>query len=143
MKVFLDSDALFALYVASDVHHKKAKQILKKLLEDKTELLTTNLVIQETATVISYRFGQKQAKDFLVRFSKIGVKQIFTNEGPTAKAWEIFKKQKKKGTSFIDCANVAFCREMKIGKIFSFDKIYKRLGLEPLNNSQKRPESSP
>lgn len=140
MKVFFDSDALFALYVASDVHHNKAKQIFKKLLEAKTELLTTNLVIQETATVISYRFGQKQANDFLTRFAKIDIKQIFVGEKPTAKAWRIFKKQRKKGTSFIDCANIAICKEMKIGMIFSFDKIYKSLGPELLDRSQKQPK---
>ena len=69
--------------------------------------------------------GQKQAKDFLNRFNKIGVKQIFVGQKLTAKTWEIFKRQKKRGTSFVDCANVAVCKEMGINKIFSFDQIYR------------------
>lgn len=125
MKVLLDSDALFALYAASDVHHDRAKEILEKLLEEKGELLVTNLVVQETGTVISHRFGQKQAKDFLNRFNKINIKQIFVDEKLTARAWRIFKSQGKKGTSFVDCANLATSRELKIQKIFSFDKFYK------------------
>ena len=130
MKVLFDSDALFALYVATDVHHQKARRIFQDLLDKKTKLWVTNLVIQEVTTVVSYRLGQKQAKDFLNRFNKIGVKQIFVDQKLTAQAWEVFKQQKKRGTSFIDCANVAVCKELKINKIFSFDQIYAKLGLK-------------
>ncbi|MDO8658237.1 MAG: hypothetical protein Q7K55_05840 [Candidatus Levybacteria bacterium] len=35
-----------------------------------------------------------------------------------------------KGTFFIDCANMAVMRYLKVTKIFSFDKIYKRNGFE-------------
>ena len=130
MGVLFDSDALFALYVATDVHHQKAKKIFQDLLDKKIELWATNLVIQEVTTVVSYRLGQKQAKDFLNRFNKIGVKQIFVGQKLTTNAWEIFRRQKKRGTSFVDCANVAVCKEMGINKIFSFDQIYNKLGLK-------------
>lgn len=96
MKILLDSDGLFALYVASDVHHLRAKRIFGKLLAEEKEFWLTNLVLQETATVMSYRFGQSQAKDFLKSFSQTGIKQLFVNEKLTMKTWEVFKKQKKR-----------------------------------------------
>lgn len=130
MKVLLDSDALFSLYVTSDVHHQNAKAIFEKLLQEKKELFITNLVLQETTTVLSYRFGQKQATDFLSRFDKTGIKQIFMGEKLTVKSWEIFKKQQKKGTSFVDCANIATYQEIKAEEIMSFDRFYQRKGLK-------------
>ena len=57
MTILLDSDTLFALYVASNIHYYKAKRIFQELLNKEKELLMTNLVVQETATAISYRFG--------------------------------------------------------------------------------------
>lgn len=128
MKILMDSDALFALYVVTDQHHQQAKQIFQKLLKQKAELITTNLVLQEAATVLSYKAGQRQACDFLQRFAKINIRPIFIREKLTAQAWKLFKKQKKKGTSFIDCANIVLCQEMKIPAIFSFDKFYFKIG---------------
>jgi hypothetical protein len=49
------------------------------------------------------------------------------------KAWYIFKQQTKKGTSFIDCANIAIYKHFKMDAIFSFDKIYKRNKIKTLS----------
>ena len=126
----MDADAFFALYVSSDLLHQGAKEIFTQFLKSKARLYTTNLVLQEVETVISYRLGQKSAKDFLKRFNKINIEMVFVNKVLTAKAWLIFKKQTKRGTSFIDCANLAIAQELKIDKIFSFDKFYQRVGLK-------------
>lgn len=134
MKILLDSDALFALYVAKDTHHQNAKRIFQRLLTAHTELWTTNLVVQETATVISFRLGQREAKKFITRLKKIDIRQASVNQKLTARSWEIFRKQKKKGTSFVDSANVAMAKEMGIKNIFSFDKIYNRMGMNLLKD---------
>lgn len=130
MKVLLDSDALFALYSASDALHLKAREIFKTFLEKEEKLLVTNLVLQETATVISYRFGQNQAIEFLNSFERSGIEQIFVGEKITLKTWKIFKEQLKKGTSFVDCANVAVYKEGAADRIMSFDKFYQKKGLK-------------
>lgn len=130
MKILLDSDALIALYSPLDALSKRAKTIYKRLLEEKAQCFITNLVLQETATVISNKFGQDQSLEFLDRVEKIDIEQIFVNEKLTIKAWQIFKSQKKKGTSFIDCANVAVYHEMGIEGMMSFDKFYQRKGLK-------------
>lgn len=132
MKVILDSDTLFALYVATDVHHQKARRIFQRLLSIQAELWVTSLVVQETATVISFRLGQKQAKEFLNRLRKIEIREMFMNQKLAAKAWQVFRKQEKKETSFVDCANIVAANQIGIKSIFSFDKIYHRMNLKPL-----------
>lgn len=126
MKILVDSDALFALYFVDDASHLKAKRILETFSRD-DDFFATNLVLQESVTVISRKLGQKQALDFLEKFKKTNVREIFTNQKLTAKAWPIFRKQTKKGTSFVDCANVVAFKELKMDKIFSFDKFYASL----------------
>lgn len=133
MKVIVDSDALFALYIASDGHHLEAKNIFRKLYKEENEFIVSNLVLQETATIISYRFGQGPAIDFLRNFEHSGIKKLFVGEKLTVKSWDIFQKQTKKETSFIDCANVVVYRETKAGLIMSFDKFYQRKGLKISN----------
>ena len=130
MRVLLDSDALLALYVADDLHNQRAKKTLQNLLRKKGELFVTNLVLQQTVTVISYRLGQKQALDFLKRFNQVDFQQVFVNKNLTAKSWQVFSKQTKKGTSFIDCTNMVVFKELNMDKIFSFDRFYSRIGLK-------------
>ena len=130
MKIVIDSDVLFALYVTSDGHHSEAGVILKKLYTEENEIIASNLVLQETATIISYRISQKQAIDFLKDFERSGIKQFFMGEKLTTKSWKIFREQAKKGTSFIDCTNVVIYQEVGAEMIMSFDKFYKRMGLK-------------
>jgi predicted nucleic acid-binding protein len=126
MKVLINSDALFALYFIDDTNHLRAKKILGAF-SIKDELFVANLVLQESVTVISRKIGQKQALDFLKKFKKTNTREIFVDRKLTAKVWRIFKKQTKKSTSFIDCANLVIAQELKIDKIFSFDKFYSKL----------------
>lgn len=124
MRILIDSDALFALYFIDDANHQKAKKILEPFSKE-DELFVANLVLQESATVISRKIGQNQALDFLKKFEKTNAREIFLDRRLTAKTWQIFKEQTKKGTSFIDCANLAIAKELKMDKIFSFDKFYR------------------
>ena len=38
--------------------------------------------------------------------------------------WKIFKRQTKKGTSFVDCANMAVIEKYKLDGIITFDEFY-------------------
>jgi predicted nucleic acid-binding protein len=122
MKILLDSDFLFALFVSNDFHHQKAKKLLEKYLNE--EIYVLNLVIQETATVLSYRFDQKVAVNFLEKIKTTPVLVINLDDKLEEKVWVVFKNQKKKGISFIDCANLALLATSQMEKILSFDKFY-------------------
>ena len=126
MKVLIDSDALYAMFLAEDSSHKAAAAAMRVFVDRHDDLYVSNLVLQEVATVLSYRFGQKIANEFIFSFEKTGFVKLFVDEGLTHQSWQLFKKQTKKGTSFVDCSNLVICREMKFEAIFSFDKFYPR-----------------
>jgi predicted nucleic acid-binding protein len=125
MRVLIDSDCLFALFIAHDPHHVMARKLFKSMSDINAELMVTNAVIQETATVLSYKIGQKESLDFLDRFSSLKIAKLTISDGVEEQALKIFKQQTKKGISFVDCANMAVLEEYKFDGILSFDRFYK------------------
>ena len=123
-RMLLDSDFLVAVFRPTDSSHHKAQEFLQKLNHQPVELWVINLVIQESTTVISYKMGMEEAKKFYL-LAKQEINQLVEIDGVLEKtAWEIFLKQTKKGTSFIDCANLACLQTYKLNKILSFDAFY-------------------
>lgn len=123
MKLGVDSDFLIALYKPLDSNHQKAVEIYKRI-QNKYTLTALNLVFQESTTVISKHIGMDNAKKFYRLISKVVDEQIFLNDELEKETWRLFLKQTKKGTSFIDCANLAFCQKYKLNGILSFDDFY-------------------
>lgn len=126
MKVLFDSDAFYALTVDTDPHHNNSKEIYSRILTKKYNLFTSSLVLHETATLLSYRINQTASFKFLQVFEKLPINTIFFDQSLESQTWQIFKQQTKKGTSFIDCSNIAIYKHFKMDYIFSFDKIYTR-----------------
>lgn len=124
MKYLVDSDFWYGLIVENDAHHRRVKQLFRKVQKGGAELLCLKLVIYETATVLSKRINQEKSLIFLKKFSNLPVTRIDIDEELESLSWEIFKKQTKKGTSFVDCANLAVWEKYKLDGILSFDKFY-------------------
>lgn len=123
-KLLLDSDFLVAIFRPSDSSYRKAQEILKKLAHRSIELWAINLVLEESTTVISYKMGMQDAKKFYLLANKEIDQIVQINTTLEKAAWEIFVKQSKKGTSFIDCANLACFQTYQLSKILSFDTFY-------------------
>jgi predicted nucleic acid-binding protein len=123
MKYLIDSDFLFGLFVLHDPHHKKSVSFLNKM-SGNDELVVLNLVVQETATVLSNKDKQSTAILFLTELTKMPVSILFVGEGDENLGWDLFKKQTRKRTSFIDCMNLTIAKKYKFDKILSFDEFY-------------------
>lgn len=125
MKVLIDTDAIFGFYVKKDFHYKHAKTIYEKIRQENIDLFITNLVLYETATVLSNKTTHQQAVTVIKEILITDYTSIFVDQILAEKAFSLFFSQTKKGISFVDCANVIVMKEFKIDKIFSFDKFYK------------------
>lgn len=124
MNVLVDSDGLFALFVPTDANHETSKKILSKLKDKNADLVVLNLVLQETATVLSHKLGQALALKFLRLKDNLDLTVLPLDEQVEKQAWALFNKQTKKGTSFIDCANLVVMSTYALDGIFSFDEFY-------------------
>lgn len=124
MKLLVDSDFWMGLVVENDAHHANVLRELQNVQKQKAELFTLKLVIYETATVLSRKIDQKRSLLFLDTFYALPVSHIDLSSELEDASWDIFKKQTKKGTSFIDCANLAVIEYYKLDGILSFDTFY-------------------
>lgn len=123
-KVLVDSDAMIAIRFVDQSTHLRAVQILRKLKKQNAQIYCLNLCLQETATVISRKYSQEKAIEFKKDLKKSFLNIIELDQTLEQSAWDIFVKQTKKCTSFIDCANLAALQFLKFDKIFSFDQFY-------------------
>lgn len=123
MKLLVDTDFLVAITAAPDAHHDRATKIYQRLDPD-TVLYVLSLVQWETATVLSYKVNHEVSKQFVATFDETDFMRIPMSDELESAAWTIFGKQTKKGTSFVDCANLAAVAMYKLDGILSFDTFY-------------------
>lgn len=123
-QVLIDSDAFVGRFMAKDAHYQNANRLFAKIEKMGNPIITTSMVIAETATVLSHYDTQVKAKKFIRTIQRSKLAVIHIDELLQQKALEIFCSQLKRGTSVADCANVAVMRHMHISTIFSFDKVY-------------------
>ncbi len=122
--LFIDSDAFIGLNYEFDVHHLKSVELFMKAAQLDLRMVTSNLVIIETATVLSNRSGQIAANFFLQSIKSF--EQVFVDQDMYRQALNLFSQQKSRGSSVVDCANVTVMKKYSIPSILSFDKAYKK-----------------
>ena len=124
MKILVDSDCLVGAFRLGDPHYEKAKTLLKSHHLKENQLNVLNIVLQETVTVLSHRVGMNAVRLFLNEFPKIGLHIIRLESDLEDLSWKFFLQQTKKGSSFVDCANLAAIEYYKLDGVLSFDKFY-------------------
>ena len=124
MKYLVDSNILVAVYKRDDSTHERATRLVKKFHSYGNTFIVNNLVIQESTTVISHKMGMRDANMFYQGLMDFVDEIIPVEVSVEEKAWRIFFKQTKKGTSFVDCANLAVIEHYKLDGILSFDEFY-------------------
>lgn len=124
----IDSDVLVGWLLATDALHERAMEVLELAHSRKLPLQVTNLVIAETATVLSHRAQSALAIQFLEIADDFAT--IFVDEQLHQETVKFFCQQKNKNMSFVDCANVVVTRRLSISRILSFDKFYRKFNLE-------------
>ncbi len=122
--ILLDSDSIVAQLKHGDQNYAKALSTVEKIRELKLKKYILNLVIYETATVLSYKISQDVAQQFLSNIDSAGVEIIHFEQRLEKLTNDLFITQKKKGTSYVDCANIVTMQQYKIDSIFSFDSFY-------------------
>jgi len=128
--ILIDADALVALAKSNDSNHKKATELSSKLQKSGVYYCFSPFTVAEATTVLSYKTSHESAKNFLKQIRKLDVPILELPKKLSTLTDEWFLKQKKKGTSYFDCYNMALLDRYKnqFVAIFSFDSIYKRNG---------------
>ncbi|MBA3724536.1 MAG: PIN domain-containing protein [Candidatus Levybacteria bacterium] len=130
--IFVDTDAFVAFVKEEDNTHERAKRILLQLRYQQVTFITSNYVFLESVTVISQKINHQAAVSYIDKMlsadNPYELRRI--DKEIDEQAIELFKKQTSKNTSFVDCTNMAFMQKMDIDAIFSFDEVYRKNGLQ-------------
>lgn len=124
-RIFVDTGAWYAVVDKKDPDHKQAESFLKN---NKTPLLTTNFIFDETVTLLRSRLGWSAARDFgqNLKLSSF-VSMIGIRDEDQERAWQIFLKYKDQDYSFTDCTSFAVMERLKIDTAFSFDSHFEAM----------------
>jgi predicted nucleic acid-binding protein len=127
--VFVDSSAWCALTDRGDSSHVRARAIFTSVRESRRRLVTTNLVIGESYTVILGRAGYQQAQAFLqqVRTSPL-VSRAFVSEAWEAEAEELLRAYSDHAFSYVDATSFVAMRRLGIREAFAFDRHFSIAG---------------
>ena len=124
LNLLVDSDYLVGAFRVGDPHQEESTKGLERAGRKNCRLSVLNLVLQETTTVLSHRVNMNAVRLFWENHGKLRLNIILVEPELEALAWKVFLKQTKKGTSFVDCANLAAIEKFHLDGILSFDKFY-------------------
>lgn len=133
MKYFFDSSGIFSWADASSPQSKAIGGILKSQNEP---LVTTNLILAETISLVTKRVGKSAGVKLgeLLLASRL-LHVIFVDEPLQSEAWSLYKKYKDKDFDLIDAVSFTVCQKMGIKGAITLDGHFKQMGMEMVPGS--------
>ena len=125
----VDSDAFVGFFVEQDAHFHRSRAAFRSFADSRQILVTTNLVVTETASMLSRRITYAIACRFIEYIRDGDFPIIYLDQALQDSAHSIFLAQNREGTSMVDCSNIAVSRYYSIPSILGFDEFYKKFGL--------------
>ena len=134
--IFVDSGAWIAVLNPKDRHHEEANATLAGLQQRNITLVTTDYVIDETATRLRYDTNHALAVKFLDAIEKFEMSGDVTVIAITAEVFQeakaLFRQRNspRLRLSFTDCTSFVVCRsDNRITEAFAFDEDFPKMGI--------------
>jgi predicted nucleic acid-binding protein len=131
--IFMDTGGFFALLSAEDASHRKASAVMEEAGRLRRRAVTTDYVLDETATLLRARGLTKHLKEFL-RMTETS--EALSIEWMTperfAAARTFMLKHLDQEFSFTDCASFVVMKELRLTDALATDKHFRIAGFNPL-----------
>ncbi len=127
--VFVDTGAWVALRYRRDGMHARSRSLLRKLRREKVNLVTSDLVVVETVTLLKAR-GAVDHAIALGEALQGGVLGRVVEHTPerSRRAWALFVRHRALRSGFVDCASFGIMDELGLDTVFGFDDDFVRAG---------------
>lgn len=127
MKIFVDTSALLALLDQDDISHALAAKIWQRLISEKHELVTTNYVLVETATLLQTRIGVEAVRELQDAITPL-LKPIWIDEVVHESSIQALLLANLRRLSLVDCSSMTIARRNNIRHFFAFDRHFTQRG---------------
>ncbi len=131
--IFVDTSFWFAWVVGSDGNHDEATSLFRSVDEP---LVTSNLVLGETWTLLAGRIGQGAAAAFrstAIRSRQLNV--ISVDEATDRDAWRWLERRDDRPYSYVDATSFALMRRHRIKRALTFDDDFTVVGFTIVGRS--------
>jgi uncharacterized protein len=121
-ELFVDTGAWFALQVADDRWHGDAADSLRAVLARGHALVTTNLVVGETYTLLRRTVGHEAAFRFVDTLDRSPrLTQVHVDEDLEREAFALLRRYRDHAFSFVDGASFVVMQRRRIRCALAFD----------------------
>jgi uncharacterized protein len=138
--VFVDSSGWIALLSADDRFHDRAVSRYDELSAEGARLLTSNYVVDETATVLRYGLGLPSALAFrrtlIAGVTARRLRVVWVDEQSEAAGWDLLERYADVTLSLTDAVNAVTARNARITEVFGCDADFEALGFTVLPGSR-------
>lgn len=140
--VVVDTGAWIALLSRADRHAAAATERYQALSAEGVRLVTTNYVVDETATRLRYgasldaALAYRRMLDDTVKQRRLRI--AWVDETTEREAWRLLEQYRDVTLSLTDATTAVTARRARIGEIFGFDRDFEALGLVVLPGSPRK-----
>lgn len=130
---FVDTGAWVALRYRRDGMHARAVATLKRIRQDRTELVTTDYVLAEAVTLLKARGAVDHAIELGAMLRAGGVARLVPVEASHRdRAWALFVRCRDLRVGYVDCTSFAVMQLERLTHAFTFDRDFRAAGFSVL-----------
>lgn len=127
--IFVDTSGFYALLDKTDDRHRAADRILRAAQKSKRRFVTTDYVIDETATLLKARGYVHLLSAFFERLLKSQACRIeWTDPARFHDAQAFFLKHADQAWSFTDCLSFCIMKELRLREALTKDRHFEEAG---------------
>jgi hypothetical protein len=129
----VDTSGFYALLVKGDSMHARASAILARAAQSKGRFVTTDYVLDETATLLKARGHAHVAEAFFdAVFASAACRVEWMEPDSFAQTRRFFLKHHDKHWSFTDCFSFCVMRMLGLRDALTADAHFRQAGFNPL-----------
>jgi len=132
-EVFVDTSGFYALLVRRDDRHQAAADVLREARARRRRFVTTDYVLDETATLLKARgHGHLLPELLRIVFSSAACAIQWTDAERFQATSDFFVKHDDQACSFTDCSSFLVMRQLGLREALTKDDHFRQAGFEPL-----------
>jgi predicted nucleic acid-binding protein len=131
--LFIDSGGFYALISPDSESHELAVEIMQTAAQERRRAVTTDYIIDETATLLRARGLTKLVAEFFRLTEESQALRVeWTSPDRFAAARKFMLKHLDQGFSFTDCVSFVVMKELRLTDALATDNHFRIAGFDPL-----------
>ena len=131
--MFVDSGAWIAFFSADDAHHAEADAQFRRLVRDRTRIITTNLVVAEVQRFLLFRAGIRAARTAILKLeASPTVELAFATAEHHRAAHGWLAKLDDQAISYTDAVSFSVMEAASLADVVCFDHDFVVAGFVPV-----------